>query len=121
MQAVLKGKGNNTQLKVLQTERYQNVTNKNLTLYVDIDGLLVCGCWKENGGSLYCYAKKVSGSVELTLLDEMTEAYGNAAKGGMSVYRIKGSKGAVINTYANTSKGATSASQNTATIAYFLG
>lgn len=108
------------ELSVAQTEKWYNVTNSNRTISSAVDGYLVCLGGRDGNGSYYTYAKSVSGVTELTLLADLTQTYGSAAKVGGSVYRLKCSANAVVNIYGTNTQGSSTANQNGAFLEFVL-
>lgn len=110
-----------TEPTLAQSTNYQNVVYKNITVSNDFDGLLICHCGKESSNGIYTYAKSVSGTFEtFKLLDDRTQAYGNAAQIGCSVYRLKCKANSVIQVYGTNTKSATSGNNNCAFIVHFI-
>lgn len=104
--------------EVKQTEIFNNVSERNVTLDENIKGILVCSACKENTGNLFCYAR--SNDAALTLLKDSTTIYPNSARLGSSVYLIDGKAGDVITIYGTNTKSATSGNQGCGFIAYFI-
>ena len=87
-------------VKNFYTERFENVTSKNITIAEDVDGgLLTIAFAKEGRGPTYGNARRVSGDVTLNRVYYGNQNYGNGANVGMSIYTISAKKGAVIQVY----------------------
>ena len=104
--------------EIKQTEIFNNASEKNIPLYANIKGFLVCSACKENTGNLFCYAR--SNDATLTLLKDSTTIYPNSARIGSSVYLIDGKAGDVVTIYGTNTKSAASGNQGCGFIAYFI-
>ena len=112
--------GGGTDLTLSETQQWQNVQTSDRTVTNAVDGYLIVLGWRDGSGNFYTYAKKKTGGETLELLSDITQAYGSAAKGGASIYRIKAAADDVVTIYGTSTKSSSTANQNGAYIALFL-
>ena len=113
--------GNNKEVVVTQTIKFNNSSNKNITINNAVNGYLILDCFPTGQDSVFAYAKGISEVIRMELIASDTTTHPTNYKDGLTIYRFTCSSGAIINIFATNTQGSVTPNQNSGFIGFILG